>query len=149
MNRILNRNNSNLLCRDCEEFNVLGFDCEWVHNRRPVALLQLSTARSNIYLIRLCKIQSVPPHLKVSRHYLRTVYTYVLIVFVSYLKDLLENIEILKVGVDILREDARKLRREYDVIAKGLFDIRFLARECGAIPNKFAKNGKFHCSIFH
>lgn len=61
----IENNVSNLFCRDCRDFNVLGFDCEWISESRPVALLQLATARGNIYLIRLCKIGSIPRKLEV------------------------------------------------------------------------------------
>lgn len=55
--------------RHCEEFNVLGFDCEWVivgGARRPVALLQLASHRGLCALIRLSHLQMVPSELKVN-----------------------------------------------------------------------------------
>lgn len=60
--------------RDCEDFNVLGFDCEWIPNDGPVALLQLATARGNMYLIRTCKMKQMPEDLRVRNIY---IYTYI------------------------------------------------------------------------
>lgn len=54
--------------RHCDEYNVLGFDCEWVTvggARRPVALLQLASHRGLCALIRLCKLQMIPIELRV------------------------------------------------------------------------------------
>lgn len=58
----------NNLCRHCDEFGVLGFDCEWVTvggARRPVALLQLASHRGLCALIRLSNLQTIPSELKV------------------------------------------------------------------------------------
>lgn len=55
--------------RHCDEYNVLGFDCEWVTAggaRRPVALLQLASHRGLCALIRLSHLQMIPSELKVS-----------------------------------------------------------------------------------
>lgn len=54
--------------RHCDEFSVLGFDCEWVTvggARRPVALLQLTSHRGLCALIRLSHLQMIPSELKV------------------------------------------------------------------------------------
>lgn len=55
--------------RHCDEFPVLGFDCEWLTvggTRRPVALLQLTTHRGLCALIRLSHLRMIPSELKVS-----------------------------------------------------------------------------------
>lgn len=56
------------ICRHCDEFSVLGFDCEWVvvgNVRRPVALLQLTSHRGLCALVRLSHLQMIPFELKV------------------------------------------------------------------------------------
>lgn len=53
--------------RHLDEYNVLGFDCEWIskYRRYPVALLQLSSNRGLCALIRLCKLKMIPEELQV------------------------------------------------------------------------------------
>lgn len=53
--------------RDLKEYNVLGFDCEWVSTTRrgPVALLQLATHRGVCALIRLSHMDIIPLELQV------------------------------------------------------------------------------------
>lgn len=58
-----------LIIRHCDEYKVLGFDCEWVSDysgRYPVALLQLATYREYCVLIRLSKLGHIPSELRVS-----------------------------------------------------------------------------------
>lgn len=62
-----NRNYLISSSRDCQDFNVLGLDCEWVPDYGQVAMLQLATGRGNIYLIRTCKMKKIPDHLKVRK----------------------------------------------------------------------------------
>lgn len=53
----------------CDEYNVLGFDCEWVSRwggRQPVAILQLSTHRGLCVLVQLSQLRHIPAELKVS-----------------------------------------------------------------------------------
>lgn len=59
----------NKLKGHAEEYNVLGFDCEWVTvggTRRPIALLQLATHKGYCALIRLCHLKRIPTELRVS-----------------------------------------------------------------------------------
>lgn len=61
--------------RHAEEYNVLGFDCEWVTvggTRRPIALLQLASHKGYCALIRLCHLQRIPPELRVSSMFQQT-----------------------------------------------------------------------------
>lgn len=54
----------------CEEYNVLGFDCEWVVDalgvRQDVALLQLASHRGLCVLVRLCEFGKIPSELQVN-----------------------------------------------------------------------------------
>lgn len=53
----------------CDEYNVIGFDCEWVSygkDRHPIALLQLESHRGYCALIRLCHLRKVPREVRVS-----------------------------------------------------------------------------------
>lgn len=57
------------LFRHCNEYNVLGFDCEWVSRwggRQPVAILQLCTHRGLCVIVQLSKLRYIPSELKVS-----------------------------------------------------------------------------------
>ncbi|XP_055538985.1 exonuclease 3'-5' domain-containing protein 2 isoform X2 [Wyeomyia smithii] len=50
----------------CQEYRVLGLDCEWVSEqgkRHPVALLQLASHRGLCALFRLCEIRRIPTEL--------------------------------------------------------------------------------------
>lgn len=52
--------------RHCAEYNVLGFDCEWVvkeKSRQRVSLLQLTSHRGFCALIRLSHLQMIPREL--------------------------------------------------------------------------------------
>lgn len=55
--------------RHCEEYSVLGFDCEWVtepgYGRGEVALLQLASHRGLCVLVRLSKLKHIPTELAV------------------------------------------------------------------------------------
>lgn len=55
--------------RHCEEYNVLGFDCEWIIDqygvRQNVALVQLASHRGLCVLIRLCEFGKIPTELQV------------------------------------------------------------------------------------
>lgn len=53
--------------RHCEEYNVIGLDCEFIsqYYRHPVALLQLASHRGLCALIRLCNLKKIPHELQV------------------------------------------------------------------------------------
>lgn len=55
--------------RHCDEYNVLGFDCEWVIDqygvRQNVSLLQLASHRGLCVLVRLCEFGKIPSELQV------------------------------------------------------------------------------------
>ncbi|XP_035897697.1 exonuclease 3'-5' domain-containing protein 2 isoform X2 [Anopheles stephensi] len=107
------------LQRHCQEYNVLGFDCEWVSNqgkRRPVALLQLASHRGLCALIRLCMINRIPQELY----------------------DLLNDDNIIKVGVSPY-EDARVLRDDYRLKVESTLDLRFMAERAGLEPLGIAR----------
>lgn len=97
------------LKRDCKNYPVIGFDCEWVTiqgSRQPVALLQLSTHTGLCGLIRLCKIKRMPPDLRA----------------------ILEDEDIVKVGVSP-QDDAKYLSHDYAVGVASTLDLRYLAFE--------------------
>jgi exonuclease 3'-5' domain-containing protein 2 len=108
--------------RTCKEFPVLGFDCEWVtvnNERRKVALIQLCSPEGLCGLFRVCKFSSFPPELR----------------------EILENPEILKVGVTP-EMDARLLLQDYSVNVQGTFDLRFIAMQSGRKPGGLAALSK-------
>uniref|UniRef100_A0A182PGU8 Exonuclease 3'-5' domain-containing protein 2 n=1 Tax=Anopheles epiroticus TaxID=199890 RepID=A0A182PGU8_9DIPT len=107
------------LQRHCQEYNVLGFDCEWVSHqgkRRPVALLQLASHRGLCALIRLCMINRIPQELY----------------------DLLNDDNIIKVGVSPY-EDARVLRDDYRLKVESTLDLRYMAERAGLEPLGIAR----------
>uniref|UniRef100_A0A182JVH6 Exonuclease 3'-5' domain-containing protein 2 n=1 Tax=Anopheles christyi TaxID=43041 RepID=A0A182JVH6_9DIPT len=107
------------LQRHCQEYNVLGFDCEWVSHqgkRRPVALLQLASHRGLCALIRLCMINRIPQELY----------------------DLLNDDNIIKVGVSPY-EDARVLREDYRLKVESTLDLRYMAERAGLEPLGIAR----------
>uniref|UniRef100_A0A1B0BNC1 3'-5' exonuclease domain-containing protein n=1 Tax=Glossina palpalis gambiensis TaxID=67801 RepID=A0A1B0BNC1_9MUSC len=94
----------NTLRKHCGDYKVLGFDCEWVsvgRSRKPVALLQLASSNGFCGLFHLCHMHHIP----------------------KSLKNLLEDKEIIKVGIDP-SGDAQKLQEGY---VASTFDIRYLA----------------------
>uniref|UniRef100_A0A1I8M6E0 Exonuclease 3'-5' domain-containing protein 2 n=1 Tax=Musca domestica TaxID=7370 RepID=A0A1I8M6E0_MUSDO len=110
------------LKKDCHSFKVLGFDCEWVTvggTRRPAALLQLSSEKGLCALFRLCCMKQIP----------------------KSLRELLEDDEVLKVGVDP-HGDAKKLCHDYGVGVASTFDLRFLAAMTGRKPAGLANLSK-------
>lgn len=76
----------------CDEYAAIGFDCEWVSagSRGRVALLQLASHRGFCVLIRLCKLSRIPN----CSHY-----TMFLLNRFYFLKDILADESIVKVGV--------------------------------------------------
>ncbi|XP_055312174.1 exonuclease 3'-5' domain-containing protein 2-like isoform X2 [Sitodiplosis mosellana] len=103
----------------CEEYNVLGFDCEWVSrwgSRQPVALLQLSTHRGMCVLIQLSQLRHIP----------------------SELKSLLEDVSIVKVGVAPYT-DANFLYKDYGVHVASTLDLRFMAHAARHPPGGLEK----------
>nr|XP_019559298.2 exonuclease 3'-5' domain-containing protein 2-like [Aedes albopictus] len=101
------------LRKHCNEYPVLGLDCEWNnwYERFPVALLQLATNQGLCVLIRLCKMDSIP----------------------STLNDLLSDGKIKKVGVEVKR-DMQYLYNDYQLVGNGAVDLRDLAKRCGVPP---------------
>ncbi|GFO20170.1 exonuclease 3'-5' domain-containing protein 2 [Plakobranchus ocellatus] len=90
---------------DIRHVKVLGLDCEWVQ-RRPVALLQLSTPTGLCVLVRLFKLGSGIP---------------------ETLKSLLADKSVLKVGVAIL-DDSKKLFQDYGLQVNGCVDLRHMLK---------------------
>lgn len=99
--------------RHCEENPVLGFDCEWVLERK-VALLQLCTHKGYCALIRLCKMTTLP----------------------QSLCDLLQDRNVVKVGVEALSDAV--LLRNSNLPTVSTLDLRFVAVLTGAKPKKLA-----------
>lgn len=96
--------------RHCEDFPVVGFDCEWWSikgPRRKVALLQLASGGGLCILVRLHRLDSLPAQL-------------------PELVELLRDNGIIKVGVQPL-DDGFKLRQDYDLQVKSTLDLRHLA----------------------
>lgn len=105
--------------RHCSEYQVLGVDCEWVTvggTRRPTALLQLASHTGLCALFRLCFLQQIP----------------------QSLRDLLEDENIVKVGVDP-QNDSSQLYSDYGVAISSTLDLRFLAVMVGDKPEGLAK----------
>lgn len=105
----------------------MGFDCEWVTvggTRRPTALLQLSSGEGLCALFRLCCLKQIP----------------------KSLRDLLENDDIVKVGV-APQGDAQKLAIDYGVGVASTFDLRFLAALTGRKPEGLAKMSKYVLNV--
>uniref|UniRef100_A0A1A9Z6Z8 3'-5' exonuclease domain-containing protein n=1 Tax=Glossina pallidipes TaxID=7398 RepID=A0A1A9Z6Z8_GLOPL len=107
--------------RHCGDYKVLGFDCEWVSvgcSRKAVALLHLASSKGFCGLLHL-------RHMHLS------------------LKNLLEDKEIIKVGIDPAA-DAQKLQEDYGIYVACTFDIRYLAVMIGCNPfNLFFTNVDF------
>lgn len=106
---------------------MLGFDCEWVTvggTRRPTALLQLASNEGLCALFRLNSLKHIP----------------------LCLRELLENDNVIKVGVDSAA-DAQKLSHDYAVGVASTFDLRFLAALTGHKAEGLAKLSKTHLNI--
>lgn len=106
--------------RDAEEYPVIGLDCQWTtgFGRNPVALLQVSSHKGNVVLIRLSKSQ-IPHDLGV----------------------LLYNPKIIKSGLETLK-DAQYLFDDYSINVKGTFDLRYLAEDMGHRPESLSNLAK-------
>ncbi|KAB7500818.1 Exonuclease 3'-5' domain-containing protein 2 [Armadillidium nasatum] len=107
-----------LISRDVSAVNALGFDTEWVFKggkRNPVALLQLATYSGICVVLRLNYLQGVP----------------------HSLKDLLEDKEIVKVGVSC-ETDNRHLTLDYNINVRSCMDLRHLALEDNLKNIKFS-----------
>lgn len=91
-------------------YPVLGFDCEWMlldqNKKSKVAAIQLCSNRGLCAVFRICNLNEITPELK----------------------KLLENDNILKVGVASI-DDAKKLSADYGVWLGGAVDLRYLAFE--------------------
>ncbi|XP_058061319.1 exonuclease 3'-5' domain-containing protein 2-like [Anopheles bellator] len=111
--RIVNR-----LYQDCQDCNVLGFDCEWETyqgHRQPVSVLQLASPHGFCAVIRLSKINNLPWELQ----------------------SLLMDRSIFKVGV-ATSADASKLLQDYGLEVRGCCDLRFLAERIGLTQRSLA-----------
>lgn len=110
------------LKKHCNEYRVLGFDCEWVTvggKRRPTAMLQLASHRGLCALIRLCCLKTIP----------------------LSLRELLEDDKVIKVGIGA-HDDAGKLSYDYGVGVASTFDLRYLAVLTNNKPEGLAKMSK-------
>ena len=98
---------------------IIGFDTETRPSFRKgqsynVALLQLST-RSRCFLIRLNKI-GLPQEIR----------------------DILENVAILKIGVSI-HDDFHNLHRVYKLVPRGFIDLQSYVKDFGIIDNSLSR----------
>lgn len=119
-----------LLCRHCDEYNVLGFDCEWVPTgRHKVGLLQLATHRGLCALIRLCKLESIPDELKVNFANFAQIQHSKTIFCHFHLQQLMKNTKILKVGV-MSQKDAKMIFTDYRIDVKSILDLKKLSTKC-------------------
>lgn len=137
--------------RHCNEYSVLGFDCEWVTvggARRPVALLQLASHRGLCALIRLSDLSVIPSELKVNKTSKSKMFGIpVLNMFLlNLLKEILEDANIVKVGVAPLG-DANYLVRDYGICVASTLDLRYLAIMCGHRPGGLAKLSEDHLNV--
>mgnify|MGYP003473924865 CR=1 FL=1 len=106
-----------IIFRDAEEFPVIGLDCQWTqiydrNRRQPVALLQVSSHKGKVALVRLSRNQQLPHALGL----------------------LLNNPRIIKSGIETIK-DAQYLRNDYGIDVKGTYDLRYLAEAVGLKPN--------------
>ncbi|XP_037891568.1 exonuclease 3'-5' domain-containing protein 2-like [Glossina fuscipes] len=102
----------NTLRKHCKHYKVLGFDCEGVSTERnAVALLQLASPNGFCGLFRLSGMSDIP----------------------KSLQTLLEDQEIIKVGVDAA-QDAQKLQEDYGIHVASTFDVRHLSVMIGCRP---------------
>lgn len=92
---------------DLLEFPVLGMDCQWTvtfdGERSPIALLQLATYKAKFILIAMNKLNSFP----------------------SELKEILRNRDIIKTGIDVIK-DAQWLHKDYGLEVNSTYDVNFL-----------------------
>ncbi|CAK1548737.1 unnamed protein product [Leptosia nina] len=110
------------ILKQCVVSRAIGFDCEWVTvngNKRPVALIQISTYDGFCGLFRLNKLQHCP----------------------ESLKELLEDEKIYKVGVAPI-DDAKYIAADYGINLKATLDIRHIAQLCGYDPGGLATLSK-------
>ena len=84
------------------EKSKIGLDCEWVPENKevPVALMQLSSHSGECLLVRLCKVNEILPKIT----------------------NILENVNIIKVGVGILG-DAIRVRQKSGISLRGCLDL--------------------------
>ncbi|XP_063688761.1 bifunctional 3'-5' exonuclease/ATP-dependent helicase WRN-like [Bolinopsis microptera] len=98
---------------------VLGMDCEW-NDKSKIALIQVATV-DDVFLFRITKFadKQIP----------------------TTLRDILENPDIIKVGVGI-ENDAKKLRDDYKCNLKSWVDLRNLAVNTNAYAKVILKKLK-------
>jgi exonuclease 3'-5' domain-containing protein 2 len=109
---------------ECQDYSVLGFDCEWLTvsgKRRPVSLLQLSSHTGLCALFRLCHMKAIPLELR----------------------ELLEDDSILKVGV-APNDDAAHMAYDFSVGVASTLDLRYLADLVGSKGEGLAKMSEEH-----
>lgn len=101
------------LREQCNELPVLALDCEsnTGDERRKVALLQLASLQGMIVLIRLCKMDRIPPELN----------------------DLLFDENVLKVG-DEVKQNLEYLKEDYQLMGRSASDLAPLANGCYTQP---------------
>ncbi|XP_063696742.1 exonuclease 3'-5' domain-containing protein 2-like [Culicoides brevitarsis] len=117
----------NTIKADCKKYPVLGFDTEWVTLngvRQPIALLQLATADGFCALLRLCCLKEIPVELR----------------------DLLEDEDILKVGVSP-QNDGKYLSHDYGAGVASTLDLRYMAQEARITPQGLGKMSKSELGI--
>lgn len=96
---------------------MVGFDCQWTQvfdgsRRLPVALLQVSSHKGKVALVRLSRHQKLPNALRL----------------------LLNNPHIIKSGIETLK-DAQYLKNDYNIDVIGTYDLRYLAEATGLTPD--------------
>lgn len=111
--------------RECEKYPILGLDCEWLawnpptpRGRHKVSLLQLSSYSGFCALIRLNKLEYIGPELR----------------------ELLENEDIIKVGV-ACGDDAEKLSYDFSIGVAKTMDLRYLAFEASKLDSTLKPGG--------
>ena len=95
---------SSTFIENAKKFCIIGFDVEWYNNGK-IALMQLALPNGLCVLLRLNRINTIPDELK----------------------ELLNNNDVLKIGVGI-KEDCAKMISDFDCICKNWTDIRHLVR---------------------
>lgn len=113
--------------------------------RRPVALLQLESYCGLCVLFRLSSLRMFPQELKVNMYLIKRNIS-IQLNFVFFIKDILEDDYIVKVGVGSIR-DANHLRHDYSVDVKGAFDLRYMANICDLVPGKLSVMAKNYLGL--
>lgn len=106
------------ITKDAGNFPVVGFKCHWTEReeRSRVVLVEIASHKGETVLISLDKFSKFPEELR----------------------KFLENIAIIKTGVDIEKETGY-LFADHGLGVYSTFDLRFLARETGNPGDSLAK----------